>query len=60
MMLTEKGKACLEQTAARIFEAECLAYADWTVSEMEDYLSLTEKFVASFRKQVQAMNRESE
>ena len=39
---------------------ECLAYADWTVSEMEDYLSLTEKFVASFRKQVQAMNRESE
>ena len=60
VMLTEKGKACLEQTAARIFEAECRAYADWTVSEMEDYLSLTEKFVASFRKQVQAMNRESE
>ena len=60
VMLTEKGKACLEQTAERIFAAECRAYADWTVSEMEEYLRLTEKFVASFRKQVQAMNGEAE
>ena len=59
VMLTEEGKACLEQTAERIFAAECRAYADWTVSEMEEYLRLTEKFVASFRKQVQAMNGEA-
>ena len=59
VMLTEKGKAYLEQTAARIYEAECRAYADWTVLEMEEYLRLTEKFVASFRKQVQAMNGEA-
>ena len=59
VMLTEKGKAYLEQTAERIFAAECRAYADWTVSEMEEYLRLTEKFVASFRKQVQAMNGEA-
>ena len=59
VMLTEKGKAYLEQTAARIYEAECRAFADWTVSEMEEYLRLTEKFVASFRKQVQAMNGEA-
>lgn len=58
LMLTEKGKAYLEQTAARIYEAECRAFAGWTVAEMEEYLRLTEKFAESFRQQVQAMNDE--
>ena len=58
VMLTEKGKAYLEQTAARIYEAECRAFAGWTVAEMEEYLRLTEKFAESFRQQVQAMNGE--
>lgn len=55
VVLTEKGKAYLKQTAARIFEAECRAFAGWTAAEMEEYLRLTEKYAESFREQVQAI-----
>ena len=58
VMLTEKGKAYLEQTAARIYAAESRAFAPWTEAEMEAYLRLTEKFAESFREQVQAMDSE--
>lgn len=58
VMLTEKGKSYLGQTAAKISEAECRAFADWTDAEVEEYLSLTEKYVESFRDQVQAMGSE--
>lgn len=60
VVLTEKGKAYLEQTAAKIYEAECRAFAGWTTAEMEEYLRLTEKFAESFRQQVQAMHSEVE
>ena len=60
VMLTEKGKACLEQTAAKIYAAESRAFAGWTEAELEEYLRLTEKFVESFREQVQAMPSEVE
>ena len=55
VMLTEKGGAYLEQTAARLYAAESRAFASWTEAELEDYLRLTEKFAESFRQQVQAM-----
>ena len=58
VMLTDKGKAYLEQTAARIYEAESKAFAFWTETEVEEYLRLTEKFAQSFREQVQAMSSE--
>lgn len=57
-MLTEKGKAYLEQTAAKIYAAESRAFASWTEAELEEYLRLTEKFAESFREQVQAMPSE--
>lgn len=57
-MLTEKGKAYLEQTAAKIYAAESRAFEAWTEAEVEEHLRLTEKFVESFREQVQAMHSE--
>lgn len=60
VMLTEKGKAYLEQTAAKIYAAESRAFAGWTEAELEEYLRLTEKFAESFREQVQAMPNEVE
>lgn len=56
VMLTERGKTYLQQTAAKIYEAETRAFADWTETEMEEYLRLTEKFTESFREQVRAMD----
>ena len=58
VMLTEKGKAYLEKTAAKIYAAESRAFAGWTEVEVEEYLRLTEKFAESFREQVQAMRSE--
>ena len=58
VMLTEKGKAFIERTAARIYQAETRAFAAWTEAEVEEYLRLTEKFAETFREQVQAMNSE--
>ena len=58
VMLTEKGKAYLGQTAARIYEAESRAFAAWTEADVEEYLRLTGKFAESFREQVQAMHSE--
>ena len=58
VMLTEKGKAYLEQTAAKIYAAESRAFSGWTEAEVEEYLRLTEKFAESFREQVQAMQSE--
>ena len=51
--LTDKGKAYTKQNAAKLFEAECNAFSDWSEEEMKLYLSLIEKHNASMRKQVQ-------
>lgn len=58
VMLTEKGKSYLGRTAAKISAAESRAFAAWTNAEVEEYLRLTEKYVESFREQVQAMGSE--
>lgn len=51
--LTDKGKSYIQQNAARLFEAECNAFGDWSEEEMNRYLSLIEKHNASLRKQIQ-------
>lgn len=53
--LTEKGKAYVAQTAARLFEAECNAFNDWTDDEVDLYLRLIEKYNVSFREQIEKM-----
>lgn len=53
VFLTEKGKLYIQQTAARLFEAECDALASWTEEEIDLYIRFMEKYVRSFRDQVQ-------
>lgn len=53
VFLTEKGKLYIQQTAARLYEAECNALASWTEEEIDLYIRFMEKYVRSFRDQVQ-------
>lgn len=53
--LTQKGKQYMEQTAGRLYEAECTVLSDWTEEELETYLRLTKKYIDSFRMQVEKM-----
>lgn len=51
--LTDKGKSYIKKNAAKLFEAECNAFREWSEEEMDLYLSLIEKHDASLRKQIQ-------
>ena len=53
--LTEKGKHHITQTAARLYEAECNAFDDWTEEEFELYLGLMKKYIDSLRTQIEKM-----
>lgn len=44
---TEEGKRLGERTAGRIIEAENAIFASWPREDVENYLSLTEKFLTA-------------
>ncbi len=50
--LTEQGIIYAAKTAARMLELESNAFDGWEESEIEQYLSLTGKYVAAFAEQV--------
>lgn len=52
---TEEGKIYAKKTAARLFDAECSTFCDWTEEEIQTYLHLLEKHNASFRKQIELL-----
>lgn len=58
--LTKKGKAYTEATAARLLDAECNAFSDWTEEELQLYLHLMEKYRHSFQKQIDALSLKEE
>jgi len=51
--LTEAGKSYVMQTGARLLEAECHAFNDWSDEEVEQYLRLMEKYNTSFSVQIE-------
>lgn len=51
VILTDKGKKYIRHTAARLYQAECDAYASWTEDEITAYVRLTEKYVDSLSQQ---------
>lgn len=53
--LTETGRQFVDQTASRLFDAECRAFASWEDEEFEMYLKLMEKYNHSFRAQLETM-----
>lgn len=55
LCLTEKGRQYALQTAARVYEAEASVFDTWAKEEAEQYFRLTQKYIAGFREQVDAM-----
>lgn len=53
--LTEKGNACLTQTVARLYRAECAALEGWTREEIETHLQLMEKYARALGAEVEKM-----
>lgn len=52
---TERGKSFAKNTVARLFEAEAAAFEDWSEEEINCYMKLMEKYVDSFRAQIERL-----
>lgn len=55
VFLTPKGRAYLEDTVARLYQAEVNAFESWTREEVEEYVRLMEKYLYSFGRQVEEL-----
>ena len=53
--LTEVGRKLAEQTAARLFEAERAAFAEWSEEELRMYLELIRKNNATLKQQIEKL-----
>ena len=56
VILTDKGKEYILKTAARLYEAESKAFESWSENEIDMHIRLMEKYVDSFRTQVQELH----
>ena len=52
VFLTEKGKELAKKTAARLMRAELDAFDDWSEDEIAELIRLTEKYLDSFRAEI--------
>lgn len=55
IILTEKGRAYVQKTAAKIYQAEAEAFDTWSGEEIETYIRLMEKYAECFRQQIEKM-----
>ena len=55
IVLTEKGRAYAEKTAARLLMAELQAFDGWSEEEVAAYLHLQEKYTECFRREVEKL-----
>lgn len=55
IILTEKGKAYVDKTVARLYEAEVHAFDSWTSEEISTYIRLMEKYADSLRQQIKTL-----
>ena len=53
IVLTDKGREYVQQTAAKLMEAEVRAFGSWTEAEISTYIALMEKYTESLRKQLE-------
>ena len=53
--LTDAGKALVQQTAARLYDAERRALETWTGEEIDQHIALLEKYLHALTEQVQAL-----
>lgn len=52
VFLTEQGKEKADKTVSRLVDAEIGAFESWTDEEIDAYLCLTNKYLETFREQV--------
>lgn len=52
VVLTDTGKEYVKKTTARLFAAETAAFASWTEDEINAHIGYMEKYIDSFREQV--------
>lgn len=50
--LTERGKALVDSTVARVIEVENEIFASWSEQELKQYLALTRKYLISFKNKI--------
>lgn len=55
VFLTGKGKQYVEDTVSRLFKAETDALAMWSDKEIDDHISLLEKYLSTFKEQVEKL-----
>lgn len=55
VVLTDTGKEYVQKTTARLFDAEAAAFASWTEEEINAHIGFMEKYIYSFREQVEKL-----
>ena len=55
VVLTEKGKDYVQQTVAKLYQAEQNAFGSWSEEEISTYIALMEKYNDCFRCQVEKL-----
>lgn len=55
VFLTEKGGKYLNETAARIYEAECNVFKSWSEEEISLYFGLMRKYTDSLKNEINKM-----
>ncbi len=55
VVLTDAGKAFVQKTIARLFDAEAAAFSSWTEEEISAHIGFMEKYIRSFREQVEKL-----
>ena len=55
MVLTEKGKDYVQQTVAKLYQAEQDAFGSWSEEEISTYIALMEKYNNCFRSQIEKL-----
>lgn len=52
---TDRGRAYIRQTVARLYQAEAEAFHTWTDDEVSTYIRLMEKYIGCLRQQIEAL-----
>lgn len=53
--LTQKGRRLAEDTVLRVIKAENEIFASWTDAEKRNYIDLTQRYLAAFKKKVKKL-----
>ena len=59
VFLTEKGKEKANDTVSKILAAEIGAFESWSEEEIDAYIGLTNKYVETFREQINKLEKET-